>query len=285
MRVLFGFLLLFTTFDGKTQNVIGKFSKNSLKIGDTIQYTLICQHAPEIDILFPDSSYDFSPFEYISHTYFPTITQEGVSTDKVIYTLTTFETDSALKIGLPVFILKKGKRDSIFAEPEIISLESVLIEGDNQLKINTDWVKVHLKFDYYFWGIFSAILIGACGIFLALFGKRIWRAWKRRQLQKAHLKFILELDKYFENYNNTEQLEHGLALWKSYLAKLTEKPISSLTSKEITQVFAEKANLNASLKTIDKKLYGGIDDVTLKDALHYLKEVAIEEYEKEYAKL
>jgi len=282
MRIGLGLTIIFWLYGGilQAQTVVGKFSKNSIKIGETITYTLICQHTPQTNILFPDSSYDFSPFEYVSHSFSPTLTQEGTSTDKVEYLLTTFETEQPLSLSLPIFVLSKGEKKPLFAEKETINLETVFNPetDESKLKTNTDFVAIPLGFDYYFWGIVASVFLGIIGITALLFGKKIMRYIKLRKMKKAHLKFILALDTYFDNPDN-EQLEHGLALWKSYLAKLVKQPISSYTSKEITALFREK-ELRTALLTIDKKLYGGIEDNTFKQSLSYLKDVAIKQYEE-----
>src|SRR5688500_9661894 len=85
--------------------VRGGFFLDSLKIGDQTGFYLTAKYPSNLNIIFPDSTYNFSPFEYERKRYFPTQTTKGESYDSVVYFLSTFEVDSVQTLSLPVFQL------------------------------------------------------------------------------------------------------------------------------------------------------------------------------------
>src|SRR6187455_220135 len=79
------------------------FLVDSLGIGDEGGYFLTARYPSELNILFPDSTYNFAPFEYARKVYYPTKTTNGQSYDSAIYYLSTFEIDKLQSLSLPVF--------------------------------------------------------------------------------------------------------------------------------------------------------------------------------------
>ena len=89
----------------------GLFLSDSIKIGEEVIYSLSIEYPRGSNLIFPDSLYDFSPFEYIKKTEFFTKSDSVKSFDSVIYYLSTFEIDPVQKLTLPVFLISAG--DSI----------------------------------------------------------------------------------------------------------------------------------------------------------------------------
>ena len=58
-----------------------------------------------MEVIFPDSSYNFSPFEWVSKEYFPTHTNESGSLDSVVYTLTCFDLAPVQQLVDPRIVL------------------------------------------------------------------------------------------------------------------------------------------------------------------------------------
>src|SRR5882757_4821289 len=68
-------------------NVQAKFSGDSVKIGKPIEFYLSARYPENLNILFPDSTFSFAPFELQKKIYFPTETKNGISRDSVVYHL------------------------------------------------------------------------------------------------------------------------------------------------------------------------------------------------------
>src|SRR5688572_21779587 len=88
-------VLLLITMAGLSQEikVSGGFVKDSIQIGEPVAYYLSTSYPQSLTVLFPDSIFNFAPFEYSRKAFYPTVTSNGISRDSVIYYLATFEVD------------------------------------------------------------------------------------------------------------------------------------------------------------------------------------------------
>ncbi len=260
----------------------GRFLTDSVKIGQPVNYFLVIKHDPSLEFTFPDSTFDFSPLEYVSSRYFSTKTKEGISSDSIVYTLRTFELDSLIKYALPIFINgSNGKLETIKPEQEIIFLKKLIVEKPESpsLKANVEYAKLQSQFNYQLLTIIVSI-IGALGILiLILFGKKIRRNIIISRLRKRNQKFILAYDQIIFNTLNRETIEEALNFWKKYTGKLIKEPLDTFTSKEIISKTKEQ-ELNKPLKEIDKAIYAGIQEESVKESLIYLKEYAQKKVEQ-----
>jgi hypothetical protein len=236
-----------------------------------------------INILFPDSLYDFGTFEYNSRTYFPTKSDSLLSYDSVVYHLATFEIDTIQYLRLPVFVLEEERRQAVYSNTDSISLVQVVKEmpGKIELKTNSSYADIDKKFNYPYFLIASGVVVFLGILVMLFFGKRIIKAWKIRSLRRSHKKFIkvffaLMRDATGNNPANT--VEHVLAVWKQYIEKLEKKPISKLTTKEILVLF-NNTELRKSLQRIDRSVYGGEKGQDLFASFDYLMNFSVVIYE------
>ncbi|WP_192811682.1 hypothetical protein [Pontibacter sp. BAB1700] len=79
----------------------GSFSKDSVHIGELVRYTLVHRHPAVQEVILPDSTYNFAPFELVRQEFYPTATRAGISTDSTVYTLRTFDTSPVQSLELP----------------------------------------------------------------------------------------------------------------------------------------------------------------------------------------
>src|SRR5262245_7231221 len=86
-------------------HVTSGFIEDSLKIGEPGRFYLTARYPKALDVIFPDSSFAYAPFEFTGKYYAPTETSDGISYDSVIYSLSTFEIDRTQYLSLPVFKL------------------------------------------------------------------------------------------------------------------------------------------------------------------------------------
>ena len=256
---------------------IGIFYEDSLKIGESITYSLSFRYSPDQEVVFPDSTYNYFPFELISKKFFPTTTANGLSEDSAIYKLRTFEINKLLSFSLPVFIIDHGTGDTTkyFASIDTVYQKQYVDDVPKQLKLKskTDFQYVSTRFNYpHFLSITLALAIIGLSIFL-IFKKRILKAYNLYTLRKSHVSFIKNFETYegdFDKENKIFSLENAVSLWKIYLARLENKPIISYTTTEIIALFNNES-LKEGLQVIDSAIYGGVLNKETEKALDILK--------------
>ena len=84
----------------------GRFLQPSARIGEIVEYELRYRHAPGLNVIFPDSTAEYAPFEFVGKTYQPTRTRQGISLDQTTYRLRTFDLAPVQSLQLPVTILQ-----------------------------------------------------------------------------------------------------------------------------------------------------------------------------------
>ena len=92
--------------------VEGKFLTDSIEIGRPFQYALTYRHSSKRDVLFPDTATAFLPYHVQKITVFATKTtgtgRATNSRDSAVYTLVSFETDSAQMLRVPVRLINSA---------------------------------------------------------------------------------------------------------------------------------------------------------------------------------
>lgn len=262
----------------------GYFFQDQVKIGEEISYSLSVRYDKNLNVLFPDSTYSFGTFDYISRTWFKTTSDSSHSFDSIVYHLSTFEIDTVQYLQVPVFILKNEDSLAIFPAIDSIHLMQVVTEipENPEFLANTDLVNIHKQFNYPYFLIGLGVAIFVAFIIALFFGKQLAEAWKAYRMKRTHRKFIerffnLMRDVSGNNPNNSP--EHVLAVWKRYLERLEKKPISKLTTKEIL-VLHNNDQLKEKLRLIDRSIYGGQKGIDLFAAFDYLMKFSIEIYKQ-----
>ncbi|MGK7388919.1 MAG: hypothetical protein ACNS60_01155 [Candidatus Cyclobacteriaceae bacterium M2_1C_046] len=267
MRKLLLILFIYSPFALQAQqiNPKGKFLTDSIKLGMEVQYSLSVRYPRELDIVFPDSTFDYSPLEFESKKYFPTTTDSLYSYDSVIYTLTTFEVDSIQYLQLPIFVVSGGDSSSFYPAEDSIILHHVVkeipdtVEVDKlALKENTSYLPLSLQFNYPYLIIGIIIFVITGLLILIIFGKRIRKWWQLKRLRKQYHSFKEKFENIKNNpeYNKPEVVLEALSVWKKYMEKLTSRPYRQLTTKEIYIREKEEA-LRESLRQADRAVYSG----------------------------
>jgi hypothetical protein len=284
VKKIFIYTLLLFSFNFCHAQLKGYFLLDSIKIGEPVKYSLSFSHAPDMELLLPDSNYNFFPFEFISKEYFPTRTKNGISSDSAVFHLRTFEIEKKITLSLPVFII--SEEDSIYqyAAADTVYLKE-LIPGEYKtlrLKENTDYNKVEKRYNYpYAIALYggSAIVILVSFFFL---GEPVKRRYRSFIFRRTHLSFIRNykrLEKEFVEFKSHSSIEQALSIWKTYLSKLEDKPINTYTTTEIISLFS-KEDLKLSLQTIDRAIYGGLVSDEAVKALKSLRKFSNKRYLK-----
>ncbi|MEX2335814.1 MAG: hypothetical protein WD555_00915 [Fulvivirga sp.] len=278
-----------TSVQGQQIKPNGRFLKDSIKIGVPIGFSLAVKHPRDIDIIFPDSLYDFGPYELDHKRYFPTQSDSAYSYDSAIYYITSFEIDSIQTFSLPVFVLHGNDSTAIYTAFDSVILQQLVAEVPDSvaieaipLKENTTYKRVSFQFNYPYFIIGTLILVLIIVLVIAFFGKRIKNYFLLRRMNKKHNKFIESYDRLVNNSEQSVnvQAERILVLWKQYLEKLLVRPYTQLTTKEILDYYKPQ-NIADALKTVDRTIYGNKPEkVILTENFTALKNYAQEKYEE-----
>jgi hypothetical protein len=243
--------------------VKGYFLKDSIKIGETVPYVLTARYPKELNVLFPDSTYSFAPFEIESKKYFTTHTENNQSYDSVIYSLSSFEIDSVQRLALPVFVMHQkdctvvnALTDSIFLQFTVAEIPDSLAVDKLPLKTNTAYLDVKWLLNYPILLIILGAVLVVAIVGWILFRKQIRRYFKVKRLTKNHMTFLEKFGVLVNQADfNYPSAEKAIVLWKNYLENLIDKPIAKYTSKEIIRLQKDE-QLKMSLYAVDRMVYG-----------------------------
>lgn len=262
--------------------VKGGFVQDSLVVGDKVLFYLTAHYPEKKFFLFPDSSWNFSPFEFIAKRYSVTKTKDSISYDSAIYELTSFEIDSVQFLRLPVFQINSFDSTYFYSSADTLYLKELVttplpdtLQAQNlPLKTNTSYQPVHWLFNYpiLILVIFSIIILTL--LVWLIFGKKIRRKYQVKKLHKAHQEFLLQFNVLQNelNLNFSKPIAEQIAIkWKYYVEGLDANPYTKFTVKELSILLPDKG-LIAALKELDAAVYG--NNVQLHNSLATLKTYA-----------
>lgn len=263
------------------------FLTDSLGIGEEGGYYLTARYPSALNILFPDSTYNFAPFEYVRKVYFTTKSQNGQSYDSAVYYLTTFEIDKKQTLSLPVSqfndmdtTLYASPRDTVRLIELVKNLPDTLAVQNLPLKTNTAYQLVPLLFNYPILMIVLAVLLVAALIAWLVFGKRIRKHYRIKRMEKAYQKFIGVFSSQVEEIRQSfspVRTEHALVEWKRYMEHLESRPYTKLTARE-TMRLEDNETLGSNLHSIDGAIYG--HNTSVVEPLENLKTFAHQRFAK-----
>lgn len=264
----------------------GSFSKDSVYIGELIRYTLVHRHPAAQEVILPDSSYNFAPFELVRQEFYPTTTKAGISTDSTVYTLRTFETVSEQSLELPATVLQGKDTLRVLSPRQSVYLRQLVQEVNAPLPLRTvtNLSPVEERFDWpilLLWVVTITAFITLVGL---VFGQTIQSKYQLYRLRKDHLYFNSRYNSHVDRFVKTgvpTSMEKAVALWKNYLTKLERSAINSFTTKEIVEYYNDDEQVNLALRTCDKAIYGNVTaepDQETNQALGMLRRFARSRY-------
>jgi len=272
---------------GQDVNVRGGFFLDSLRVGDQTGFYLTATYPSNLNIIFPDSSFNYHPFEFNKKRYFPTQTTDGKSYDSVIYYLSTFEVDRIQQLSLPVFQLNAQDCtiyttdvDTVLLTELVKDLPDTLTAQNLPLRVNTIYEDVPYLFNYPILFISLGVLVVIASVGWIFFGKRIRRYFKLKKMSKAHMQFLETYNRQVETIKSafsSTHTEYALAHWKKYMEALEARPYTKLTSRETSQL-ENNETLGKNLHSIDGAIYG--HNTTVVESLENLKHYADQKFAK-----
>ena len=262
---------------GQQIKVSASFLTDSSAVGKEVLMGVSARYPSELQIVFPDSAYNFAPFELRKKRYFITETKNNISVDSAVYHFTTFEIDSIQRLRIPVFAINALDCTRVYSNWDTLYLQQLVkdlpeeINARLPVKSNHGYVEVPTLFNY------PVIIIGLCLLLLLalmvwlVFGDKIRRYLRVRKMQKAHERFVL-------NYNSQVDLvkqkfspaltESAIVLWKNYMEEINARPYTKLTSLE-TGLLERDEHLVDNLRKVDAAIYGNNQQVV--DSLEHLR--------------
>ena len=250
---------------GPTDELRSRFRRPATHVGEIIDYELTYRHAPGREVIFPDSTADFAPFEFVGKAYRPTRTRQGRSLDVATYHLRTFALDPVQTLSLPITVLEGN--DTLLLPTPAAAVRLVrtapLTVGPEPpvLRQNTAPGPVRPEFNYPYW------LAGGAGLGLVAlglsvgFGGRLRRRYQAYKRRKNHAYFLAQYARHVERFTLSRSLsnmERAITLWKNYLSALENDPINSLTTREVVAHFQDDADVSMALRIADRVIYGNL---------------------------
>ena len=259
----------------------GKFLSDSVKVGLPVKYALSYRHKATADVFFPDSAYNFAPFEMVKREYFNTVTDQNGSLDSVVYTLISFEVTPVQELSLPVYVRAKRDCTRVFAPMDYVILNSIINPNVNidslSLKKDTRLIPIaqQVNFPLIFLIIIGLLLI--TGMVFWFFGKPIRRQIRLFNFKRRYddfRKLFQRLSRGTEDAKKRlENIEKAVVLWKKYIERIENKPFTTFTTKEILDNLKDN-RLSDALREIDATVYGGVYSSKTIASLQVLQELA-----------
>ena len=282
-RFILCMLFAFASVPIVAQNVHvkGYFNQDSAKLGERVAFVLKAEYPQSTQLIFPDSTHNFSPFVFLEKKTFVTTTTEGITLDSSIYYLSNFSLEPSSYLSLPVFELNRYDSITHYTNEAELKLKLTLdsIPERIQFKENNVYQKLEKPFNWVVFGGFLGTLILGTALLFLVFAKPIKKLfWKNREKLRwiqFERKWKKRTDLLQENPNQA-LADETIGLWKGYLEQLRRQPIQEWTSSEIAAELDDKEVFKA-LRSIDMIIYAGAEGDT-RAATSYLLEVAKANY-------
>lgn len=285
---LFLFLLIPFLSNAQQITVDGYFMQDSAKLGERVGYVLKASYPQSKQLIFPDSTFDFSPMVLLEKKTFISSTQDSVTQDSTIYYLSNFSLEPSSYLTLPVYEL--ARYDTVVHFP---------LEAELKLKLTLDSIPEELVFQQnniyqpleksWNWIIIGIILGGILlllGVFYFLFADKIQEYWNerrgKRRWSRFEKKWKTQTALLSEN-PSIESADEVIGLWKGYMESITKLPVKEWTSSEIGERL-DNLEIFKALRAVDLIIYAGESSKT-EEATTFLLEVARQKYQEKQTKI
>lgn len=270
----------------QAQKPVGRFLTDSIEIGRPFYFALSYHHAPSAEVFFPDTTYNFYPFEMIQRDFFPTSTTDNISVDSAVYTLVSFDISKTQKLNLPIYLLSKRDCTAIFSLTDSVFLKEMIKTSVDSLTLKTDTklLPVRQQINYLQIVIYLLGMLGGGIVIYAFFGRYIRKQYQLFLFGRRHKEFQNNYKKYVRATLDDVTIGNALVLWKKHLEWLEKRPYTSYTSKEIIS-YLPNERLEEALKEVDSAIYGGILSTQMPLAMSILLDKATELYKQRRVEL
>lgn len=260
----------------------GYFMADSAKLGERVGYVLKANYPSERQLIFPDSTYDFSPFVLLEKQTFRSSTQDSITADSTIYYLSNFELDSVVYLTLPVYELDRYDSITHFPLEAALAVKWTLDSIPEQLLFEetTSYQPIPKKWNWILISLIAGLILLGLGLIYWVFGKRIsqylWERREKRKWKNFEIEWTASLSR-LEKESSIGAADELLGLWKGYLEHLTALPFREWTTHELEASLGD-LKLADSLRRIELIIYAGKKS-EIQESTDYMKLVARKNYE------
>lgn len=205
-----------------------------IKLGKPVTATISISHPADVVVEFP-SGRDFSPFELISTSPRPTITENGVSFDVVDFHIRTFSLAPKQLLSLPFTWYgardtgsSKLFSDTLFLQRNITSVNDSLEYRYSITPIVLEDPPNYLNILLVTFGITVLLILAGLGL-----RKPINRFWALRNLNRQSERAKKALDRIAVEQNQEIQLESLNSLWRDFLDPQQKRQLGAMTTTEL----------------------------------------------------
>jgi len=269
--------------------VHGYFMQDSAKLGERVTYVLKATYPSTMDMLFPDSLYNFGSMEYLGKQTFRSVTDDTLTTDSALYFLANFSLEPIKQYNLPVFEILRY--DSITHRPADASLALKLIIDELPDALAFQETNAYQKIQQ---GLnYPAIMLGVLVVLVILgtvyyfFGGRLKRLWLVYLEKKRRQRFVTRWESAqaaFFAKKDLDAADELLGVWRGYMESMTGFPFREWTSTEIAHNL-EQPELVKDLREIEVVIYANRVTEGIRQACDRLSLLTEEEYRKKIKNL
>lgn len=273
-----------TSLQAQSPEVEGYFLQDSAKLGERVAYILKAKYGTGHNIVFPDSTYDFTPFVLLEKKTYMSTTAEGVTLDSAIYFVSNFSLDPVVYFTLPIYEI--FKYDSLVHRPLESSLALQLmidpLPQELSFRDNNVYQTIDTDFNY---PLLIAILIGVTVMALVIaffFGKKLGRQYEIWMEKRKYKRFVQRWKKAEMAFAGSPDMDHAdelLGLWKTYMEHLKAKPFREWTTLEISD-FLENKDIIKDFREIEMIIYAGKSGKDLPQACQNLWNICNDTYQQ-----
>lgn len=277
------YLLLFSLpLTAQQVRVSGYFMQDSARLGERVAYVLKASYPQASQLIFPDSTHDFSPFVLLEKKTFITSTSEGLTQDSAVYFLSNFSLEPSAYLSLPVFELNRYDSISYFTPAAELALKLSLDSIPEELVFqeNNIYQPLNKPFNWFVFSTIIGAILLVLGLIFFIFADRIKRLFRKNRERLRWIQFERKWKKLAEQLQKDpkqELADEVVGLWKGYLESMTSLPFQEWTSSEIAEALDDKEVFKA-LRSFDMIIYAGVEGET-NTATAYLLEVAKIKYQ------
>lgn len=287
-----GILILFIgwSFSAAAQNVQvqGYFTQDSARLGERVGFVLKASYPETTQLLFPDSTFDFSPLILLEKQTFISQTNEGVTLDSTIYYISNFSLEPSIYLSLPVYELSRYDSITHFSNEAELKLKLTLDSIPEQpiFQDNNVYQPLERNFNWLLAALIAGGAIVLLGGLALLFAKRIKGIFQKNREKLRWIQFERKFKKLADLLAHNPALELAdeiIGLWKGYLETITNLPFQEWTSSEISEALDDQEVFKA-LRAIDMIIYAGKEAKT-EETTNYLLEVARTKYQEKLTQI
>lgn len=249
--------IAFATLHAQGFNSHIHLSTDSIHVGEPIEVTVSMHYPLGKQLLFPDSLDDFGTFTFLDKAFYPTVSNDSLSTDSVKYTLTSFELATPQYLTIPIYLITKN--DTIVAKTDSVAVfiqETIKeIPEKIELKKNTEAVALKKETNYLLLGIIGLVALIVIIVLFIAFGGKVVRSIQISRIEKSHRQFKEQFIKEVQQVEaNPELAEALIRKWKHHLTKVSKTPYSSYSTSEI-YALTNNEQLKQDLRLFDQLIY------------------------------